>query len=99
MIILGNLLDNAIEAAGKCQMEEGRVHLLIKNINEMFLLRIGNTCTEKILESTGKRWKTTKNDSIHHGWGIENVRKIVESTGGKLDYKWEKDWFEISILI
>ena len=49
MIILGNLLDNAIEAAGKCQMEEGRVHLLIKNINEMFLLRIGNTCTEKIL--------------------------------------------------
>ncbi len=99
MIILGNLLDNAIEAAEKYEGAESRIHLLIKNINEMFIIRIGNTCMEKSPEYGGKRWKTTKNDSIHHGWGIENVRQIVECSGGKLDFRREKDWFEISILI
>ena len=99
MIILGNLLDNAIEAAVKCEEAERRIQLLIKNVNEMFILKIGNTHMEKYPQNTGKRWKTTKDDSISHGWGIANVRQIVACAGGKLDYKWEKDWFEISILI
>ena len=50
-------------------------------------------------ESTGKRWKTSKDDPIHHGWGIVNVKQIVERAGGELNYRREKDWFEISILI
>lgn len=98
MVILGNLLDNAIEAVVECETSERKVELSVKNVNHMFVLKIGNTCMERP-ESTGKRWKTSKDDPIHHGWGIVNVKQIVERAGGELNYRREKDWFEISILI
>lgn len=98
MVILGNLLDNAIEAVVECETSERKVELSVKNVNHMFVLKIGNTCMERP-ESTGKRWKTSKDDPIHHGWGIANVKQIVERVGGELNYRCKKDWFEISILI
>lgn len=98
MVILGNLLDNAIEAAVRCETAERRIDLSVRNINQIFMLKIGNTCMEQP-ESAGKRWKTSKGDPIHHGWGIANVKQIVERAGGELNYRCEKDWFEISILI
>lgn len=98
MIIWGNLLDNAIEAAGKCEAEERKIHLFIKNVNEMFMLRIRNTCLEKP-KKEGHWFVTTKEESIYHGWGMANVKQIVESAGGEIDYTCEENWFEVSILI
>lgn len=98
MIVWGNLLDNAIEAARKCEAEERKIHLLIKNVNEMFMLRIRNTCLEKP-KKDGKRFVTTKEDLIYHGWGTANVKQIVESAGGEIEYSCEGNWFEVNILI
>ena len=98
MVILGKLMDNAIEAAMRCETAERKIDLSVRNINQIFMLKIGNTCMDRP-ESTGKRWKTSKSDPIHHGWGIANVKQIVERAGGELNYRCEKNWFEISILI
>jgi len=98
MIIWGNVLDNAIEAARKCEAEERKIHLLIKNVNEMFMLRIRNTCLHK--PKRDKNWfVTTKKDPIYHGWGTANVKQIVESAGGEIEYTCERNWFEVNILI
>ena len=98
MIIWGNLLDNAIEAARKCEAKERKIHLCIKNVNEMFMLRIRNTCREK--QTKAEKWfVTTKKDPIYHGWGIENVKQIVDSAGGNISFSCEGNWFEVNILI
>ncbi len=98
MIIWGNLLDNAIEAARKCEAEERKIHLCIKNVNEMFMLRIRNTCREK--PTKAEKWfVTTKKDPIYHGWGMANVKQIVESAGGDISFICEENWFEVNILI
>lgn len=95
MIVLGNLLDNAIEGARKCEEGERKIYLSMKNANEMFWLKIKNTCTG---EGDGGL-ETTKADSIYHGWGMENVKEIVRSAGGEVDYVCEENWFEVNILI
>jgi len=95
MIVLGNLLDNAIEGARKCEEGERKIYLSMKNANEMFWLKIKNTCTG---EGDGGL-ETTKADSIYHGWGMENVKEIVRTAGGEVDYVCEENWFEVNILI
>ena len=37
MIIMGNLLENAMEASMKCQIEERRIELTIQQIMKLFL--------------------------------------------------------------
>ena len=96
MIVLGNLLDNAIEGARKCEEGERKIYLSMKNANEMFWLKISNTCTG---ERRNEGLKTTKADFIYHGWGMENVKEIVRSAGGEVDYVCEENRFEVNILI
>lgn len=98
MIVLGNILDNAIEAAEKCPVNERKIDLTIKNINEMFLIRVKNTCQKKPKEQNN-RFMTEKDDMIYHGWGIENVEKIIEDANGKLQYEYENGWFITNILL
>ena len=64
----------------------------------MFMLRIRNTCLEKPIKD-GKWFVTTKEDLIYHGWGTANVKQIVESAGGEIEYTCERNWFEVNILI
>lgn len=99
MIIWGNLLDNAIEASQKCKTEERKIHLEIRSVNEMFMLRIRNTCLESPGKSKRNWLTTTKEDSIRHGWGMANVKQIVESAGGEIDYTCEGNWFQVNVLI
>lgn len=99
MIIWGNLLDNAIEASQKCEAEARKIHLEIRSVNEMFMLRIRNTCLEKPGKGRRNWLMTTKEDSIRHGWGMVNVKQIVESAGGEIDYTCEENWFQVNVLI
>lgn len=96
MIVLGNLLDNAIEGAQKCDRADRKIQLGMKNANEMFWMKIRNTCTG---EKRKERWETIKADSVYHGWGMKNVEEIVRSVGGEVDYTCEENWFEVNILI
>ena len=98
MIVLGNILDNAIEAAEKCPENEREIDLTIRNINEMFLIRVKNTCQKKP-KKQNNRFMTEKDDMIYHGWGIENVEKIIEDAYGKLQYEYENGWFITNILL
>ena len=77
-IILGNLLDNAIEAAEK-EMEP-KISIKMVQIREQLMIEIKNTCRpdEKI------DWNSTKEDKQNHGIGIKSVTKVVEQYRGRL---------------
>lgn len=77
-IILGNLLDNAIEAAEK----ESEPKIFIKMVQNrgQLMIEIRNTC-----RSDGKiDWKSTKKEKRKHGIGIKSVAKVVEQYNGRL---------------
>ncbi len=85
--LLGNLLDNAIEAAS--ETEHPQIILDVHNDGEYLTFEISNTIKESVLDSNGSL-ETTKSDKDLHGIGTKSVREIVERYNGMLKY-YERD--------
>ncbi len=84
--ILGNLLDNALEASLRGHVER-RVAIEIKYENANYVIYVYNT-GPKISEETKRRLFTagyTTKDSEACGYGLYLVKKLVDGYGGKID--------------
>ncbi len=97
--IFANALDNAIEAASKC--EEPFVSFSIKRTDKFFVIKITNSAEKKIdigklLSTSGY---TSKSDKDHHGFGLMNVRRAVEDYNGILKAESDEKSFTLSILM
>ena len=73
--ILGNLLDNAIEAS--IDEESPFVEVKIKPVKSYLMIVVSNKCTKSNIEL-----KTTKSDKQLHGIGINSVKQTVKSYKG-----------------
>ncbi len=90
--ILSNILDNAIEAAQKCN--EKKITLKIKVKDGILYIVSTNTYVE-----VKEDFKTTKADSDNHGYGLNNIRKAVADNGGQCYVECEEGEFRITVLI
>lgn len=77
-IILGNLLDNAIEASE--QVEDPCIFIQMRQRNKSLYLFIENSTRE----SEEKEFVTTKADKKNHGFGLVSVQKTVEKYNGNI---------------
>lgn len=96
MIILGNLLDNAMEAAEKC--ENKYIKLKSRNINNMLLLKIENSSSQLPQMKNGV-FISNKNNKNDHGFGIESVKRIVDEHEGEIHFQYSENYFQVEILI
>ncbi|MCI6164612.1 MAG: GHKL domain-containing protein [Lachnospira sp.] len=81
-LLMGNLLDNAIEAAARC--DKGKVSVDINEGNEIEI-RISNSIMETVLKDNPEL-KTTKTDNKKHGYGTRSIRFIVKKYQGEIQY-------------
>ncbi len=81
-VILGNLLENSIEAAR--QTESKRMEINIELQQGFLRIQVENSYNGK-LEKRHQRLFTTKKTSGLHGIGLENVRKMVEKYDGIME--------------
>ncbi len=89
--ILGNLLDNAIEACQKNEKTENKwIHITIRIVNAMLIFKIVNG-NEKALQIRNKQLVTSKADERFHGWGLKSVTSAVEKYEGVLQHTIEED--------
>lgn len=97
VILLVNLLDNAIEACGKS--ESGRI-IRFKMLMEgdELLLSVGNP-VEKPVEIKENKVLTTKKDDRNHGIGLLNVDSVVKRNRGTSVIKCSDGWFWFSAMI
>ena len=98
VIILGNLLDNAIEAAEKCEKNERYINLGIYNRNNMLLMSIENS-SNRIPKIEKGTFITSKPDKILHGLGTESVRELVNQYNGETLFEYTEKNFKVEILI
>lgn len=96
VVLMGNLLDNAIEAAAKCPLENRAISLWLQEVNEMLLITMENTAPVEPEQKNG-RFLTSKKNKKEHGWGVQSMRHIVEKYGGDIAFKYEKEWFQVEI--
>ena len=87
-ILLENLCDNAIEAARQC--DNSTIRLQISEDNDRLYIDIGNTTMFNVLKSN-PHMNTTKKDKGIHGFGIMNIRDIIDKYNGTINYEQHGD--------
>lgn len=95
--ILGNILDNAIEAQEKV-MNEKRIELLFLQKNSNRIIICKNTVADSIL-CNNKNLKSTKGNSELHGLGHQIVESTVKKYHGIVDYFEDGNMFGVQIII
>lgn len=85
--LLGNILDNAIEAAEKCK--EPKILLSINKNDNFDVLCCVNSCS-KSPSMKGDRLLTTKEDKELHGFGTKSIEKIVKLYNGTHSFKYDE---------
>ena len=97
--ILSNLIDNAIEATMK--LDERRwvkVCMYAVNDGKQKFIRVENSMVYEPMKKT-KGFISRKPDKKQHGFGLKNVQKLVESSGGILRLEAEGEVFTAEVLI
>lgn len=97
VIILSNLLNNALEACEKC--EEKRIKLKFVLENGQAVISVKNSMAAEPVVENGKMLTSKTKDTPEHGVGIQNVAEAVEKYSGRYMVDYGKDEFQFSILI
>lgn len=96
-VILGNLLDNAVEAAEK--LRENRVIQVVLSYQKGCLcISVKNPYEGMILKS-GDRILTTKKDKENHGYGLGSVKNIVAKNGGTMRIDEKNQRFSVDVML
>lgn len=96
--ILGNLLDNAVEACERVSNKERWIDFEIQKKNGIFFLKITNSM-EMIPEKGKTHLFSMKKERELHGYGLNNVRRIVEKYNGEMYCATEEGMFSVTILL
>ena len=94
--VYANLLSNAVEELKK--VSDGYLHIDILQGDEYFQIKIVNSLS---IESQKKEkiLLTEKRDKKNHGFGLKNVQKAVDDNDGKLFINYDKEKFEVSVIL
>lgn len=97
VVILSNLLNNAIEACEKCA-EKRVIKLKFVIEKNSAILSVRNTYENTLVKQDGM-FLTTKNEEEDHGIGISNIAGVIEKYGGSYVIKTYDGEFYFSIII
>lgn len=97
IIILGNLLDNALTASGK--RLDGYIHFSMKQMDSYLKITLANNHVERIRESHGSFITTKPNPHAFHGIGIKNVRSVINSLKGQMNITYTAQEFQVTVIV
>ena len=96
MALLGNLLDNALEAAEKS--EEKSITLSVDEKERYASVLIKNSIDQSVLQENPEL-VTTKGDSSRHGIGLKSAHMMAEKQEGMLQFYEEDGAFCAHVLL
>lgn len=99
-IVLGNLIDNAIEACEKINDKDVQKFIQVSAriyLNQIYI-KVINSKSNRVEKRNGK-FLTSKRDKKNHGIGLENVKESVYKNDGEMEIKDSKNTFEVSLYM
>ena len=97
-VLLGNLIDNSIEACQRISLVNIMkfIKIELSVIKDNLLIEIMNTYTNEI-EPDGQIFKSSKTGP-YHGIGISQINNIVEKYDGYISRKYDAQYFQTTIM-
>ena len=103
-VILGNAVDNAIEACRKLKAKEPEADAFIRisslQKGNLLILKVENSFDGQLVRGRQEEFPVTdKADRENHGLGLVNIRSTAEKYQGTMDYKVKDRVFILSVMI
>lgn len=95
--ILGNAMDNAIEACERIQPEARYIQVRSTQTEGFAMLRFYNSHDGRPVETNGPI-QTQKQDRENHGFGLPNIQRVAAQYGGEVNWRVESDEFVLTLL-
>lgn len=95
VVLLANLLDNAIEGCLRCS-EEKKIELCILHEDTLFL-SVRNTSPE--VQISGYSIPTSKEPKNEHGFGLRTIHRIMQHNHAQYSVCWQDGWFAFAAEI
>lgn len=96
--LLVNLIDNAIEAVREVETEERKIKINIHPHHNKLLINIVNTVASNPIQDN-KLIRRKKANKYEHGYGLLNIKYVVNKYEGYMEYSCKKNVFEVNILL
>lgn len=100
-VLVSNLLDNAIEGTNRIN-EKGREHVIQLKFArswDVFFITCNNDMMPASIRKVGSRFLSSKKDGLGHGFGIENIRRIVDTANGQCKFVARDHTFHVEIML
>lgn len=98
-VILGNLLENALEACREVPEGQRYISLEISYVKELLQICIRNSYHGIPRKDKSGRYITTKKDTLHHGIGLSSVEQAVSCYHGELAAEETGTEFRVSVVM
>ena len=103
-IILGNALDNALEACIRLKKQEPKAEAFIRLISfqrgKLLFLRIENSFDGNLIRDPRSEFPlTAKEEKELHGIGLANIKHVAESYEGTVDWEVADGVFILAVML
>lgn len=95
-VIIGNLLDNAIEACAMEEKEKQFIRVYIDILKEQLYIYVSNSMANNIRRQGGQYLSTKRGN---HGFGLMRIDRVVKKYGGFLNRQHEEGVFATEIML
>ena len=93
--ILGNALDNAIEACERMDIDKKSICLVMNQNMNKLIIEINNTSPKVDTNNLS----TSKKDISIHGIGLKSIKQTVSETNGTMGYSYRDGFFSLKIML
>lgn len=97
VIILGNILDNAVKALNENE-QDSKLYFKLVYSQGRLLIKETNTYKTRICYENGKI-QSSKADKVNHGLGLKNVEDAVKRHDGYMEINHNDNIFSIDIIL
>ena len=97
-VILGNLLDNAVESCLNVDKPDRHIGLNILYKPDYLIIQTENPFN-KISKQMQGSLRTTKSDAANHGYGLRNVAHLVQKHNGFMNTTQENGLFKVAVAL
>lgn len=98
-VVLGNALDNAIEAVKNCREHEKNIEISMGVKKEAWVMVIKNPYEAEIKTDYQGEIITSKSDKNRHGYGLKSIKKIAEKYQGDTITDAINNFFSLTVIL